>query len=302
VRNARQEGELVKEAELHHEMIRGAGIDLHVVRAGEGPPVVLLHGFPENWSCWRQQISPLVQAGFAVLVPDLRGYHLSERPSGRAAYRLHHLVQDVAALLDNSGHACAHLVGHDWGGIIAWAFAGTYPEKLKKLIILNAPHPRIYLQRAWRPPQLLRSWYILFFQLPFLPERLLMAGDFALLRRIFRCMPVQPSTFSPAEIDGYIAALAAPGALRAALNYYRANLPGRAVVKASRASIAAETLVIWGERDQALGMGLLKGLEEMVPRVRVHRLPEVGHWVQEEAPQQVNDLLVEFLLRQDSGP
>jgi epoxide hydrolase 4 len=284
----------VREPELRHEMMRGDGVALHVLRAGKGPAVLLLHGFPENGSSWRHQLTPLVRAGFSVLAPDLRGYHRSERPSGRAAYRLRHLVEDVAALIDDGGQERVHLVGHDWGGIIAWAFAATYPEKLAKLVILNAPHPRIYLRKAWRPPQLLRSWYALFFQLPVLPERLLAARNFALLRRIFRRMPALPNAFSPAEIDDYVAAFATPGGLRAALDYYRANL-GRELLMASRSMVAAETLVIWGERDQALGRNLLDGLEEVAPRARVQRLSQAGHWVQREAPQQVNGLIIDFL-------
>jgi epoxide hydrolase 4 len=283
------------EAELRHEMMQGDNLTLHVVQGGEGPLVVLLHGFPENWSSWRQQLGPLVQAGFSVLVPDLRGYNLSERPTRRQAYRLHHLVEDVAALISHSGQTRAHLVGHDWGGVIAWSFAGRHPELLNKLVILNAPHPRIYLRKIWYPPQLLRSWYVFLFQCPILPEKLLAAYDFALLRRIFRQMPVQKGAFSPADIDQYVAAFATPGALRAALHYYRANRPGRELVQASRARIEAETLVIWGERDHALGLNLLDGLQAIAPRLQLQRLPQVGHWVQNEAPQQVSNLLVEFL-------
>jgi epoxide hydrolase 4 len=285
----------VREPDLRHEMMRGDGVELHVARAGEGPAVVLLHGFPENWSSWRRQIAPLVQGGFSVLIPDLRGYNRSERPPGRASYRIGHLVEDVAALIGGMGLGRVHLVGHDWGGVIAWAFAGRHPEQLDKLVILNAPHPRIFLRKVWRPPQLLRSWYVFLFQLPVLPERLLAAADFALLRRIFRQMPVQPGAFSEADIEGYVAAFATPGALRAALNYYRVNLPGREMALLARKPIAAPTLVIWGEMDQALGCNLLNGIEDVAPKVRVQRLPQVGHWVQNEAPQQVNDLLIDFL-------
>src|SRR5207244_2516240 len=131
----------------------------------------LLHGFPENWRCWRHQFEPLAQAGLSVLAPDLRGYNLSDRPSPRAAYDLRRLVADVAALVRATGHTRAHIVGHDWGGVIAWAFAGAHPELLDRLVILNAPHMDIYLRKVWRPPQVFRSWYVLFFQIPRLPER-----------------------------------------------------------------------------------------------------------------------------------
>ena len=163
--------------------------------------MILLHGFPENWRSWRKQIAPLVRAGFSVWMPDMRGYGWSDRPHAREAYHLHHLVADVVALVRATGHRHAHIGGHDWGGIVAWTFAGRHPELVDRLVICNAPHLRLYLQKLRRPPQLFRSWYVLFFQLPRLPEFVLSFRDFRVVRHMFARMPARPGTFTPTEID-----------------------------------------------------------------------------------------------------
>ncbi len=289
---------MIDEPDLRHERVQSeAGIGLHVVRAGAGPPVILLHGFPEDWRCWRKQIGPLAEAGFAVHAADLRGYGESDRPAKRNAYRMPRLVGDIAALVRATGQPRAHVVGHDWGGVVAWAFASAHPELLDRLVILNAPHPGVYLRKVWRPPQLFKSWYVAFFQLPWVPERALAAGDFKAIRDLFLKSPVQPGAFTEAEIEGYVEALRRPGALKAALDYYRAGLFSGGLGLGANARTQAETLVIWGERDPALSVGLLDGLERIAPRSRILRLPDVGHWVQNEAPEAVSAALVEFLRR-----
>ena len=286
----------MKEPELRDERIAGDGVDLHVVTAGTGLPVILLHGFPEGWRSWRRQIPDLVAAGFSVLAPDMRGYNLSDRPTNQSAYRLDHLVADVAALVKATGYCRAHIIGHDWGGVIAWAFAERHPELVDKLVILNAPHMKIYLEKVKYPPQMLKSWYMLFFLLPHLPELALSANNFRAIRRIFRLGPAKKDAFSDQSIEDYIEALSQPGALTAALNYYRANLTMADVRNFTHsAPINAETLVIWGELDPALGVELLDGLHEMAPRVQIHRIPDSSHWVQNEAPEEVNQVLLRFL-------
>ena len=285
----------MSDVELRHERIEGDGVALHVVRAGAGPPVILLHGFPENWRSWRRQVEPLVGAGFSVLLPDLRGYNLSDIPAGRDAYRLVHLVEDVAALVRASGRARAHVVGHDWGGIVAWHFAARCAPLLDKLVIMNSPHPGIFARQVRRPPQLFKSWYAAFFLLPYLPELALSAADYGAIRHMFARMPARSGAFSAEDIDAYVAAMKVPGALTAALNYYRANALTRMPRTAGAHRIEAETLVIWGEKDPALGIGLLDGLDRKVARLRVHRIPDAGHWVQNEAPEEVNRVLTEFL-------
>ena len=282
--------------EVRHERIKGDGVELHVARAGEGPPAILLHGFPENWRSWQRQIPALVRAGFSVWAPDLRGYNLSDIPPGREAYRLEHLVADVAALVHASGASRAHIVGHDWGGIIAWSFAAAHPGLVDKLVILNAPHLDIYAEKARRFPQMLRSWYVLFFQIPWLPEKLLAANRYGAIRRMFRREPARPNAFSREDIAHFVAAISKPGALTAGLDYYRANIGLGKLRRAPVKPIEAPTLVIWGERDPALGVELLEGLERVAPRVRVHRIPDASHWVQNEAPGEVNRVLIDFLM------
>lgn len=275
-----------------HETIHNGDVALHIARAGTGRAVILLHGFPENWTSWRHQIGPLAAAGFMAIAPDLRGYNRSAAPRGVEAYAIDHLVGDVAAIVRATGHSRAHLIGHDWGGIIAWHFAVMHPELLDRLVILNAPHPSIFMRRVRRPPQLLRSWYAAFFQLPLLPEAALRAFDFAAVRRLLRTTPARPDTFTDVDIDHYIQGIASPGRLTAALNYYRAAVRHR---PERRIRTNAPTLVIWGERDVALTTGLLDGVERYAPNVRIERFPDIGHWIQNEAPVQVTDLLLDFL-------
>ena len=280
---------------LRHERIPAAGLQLHVALAGEGPPVILLHGFPEFWYSWRHQVPALVRAGFSVYAPDMRGYNLSDRPVDRGAYHLRHLADDVAALVRATGCPRAHVVGHDWGGIVAWTFAARHPSLLDRLVILNAPHLQIYSEKGFRTSQLLRGWYALFFQLPRLPERVLSARDFRAVRDMFRASR-NPRAFPESDIDLYVEALARPGALTAALNYYRENFRSDGFALARSARTDAETLVIWGERDPALVIDLLDGLERFAPRVRVQRIPGASHWVQNDAPDEVGRMLVDFLV------
>ncbi len=270
------------------------GVGLHYVEAGSGPLVVLLHGFPEFWYSWRHQIPALAAAGFRVLAPDLRGYNESDKPAGVASYCLPLLAADVAALVSHAGAARAHVVGHDWGGAIAWWLAMHRPEVVARLAVLNAPHPAALLRELRTLRQLLRSWYVFFFQLPWLPEWLLSAGGHARLERTLRREPLRPGAFTEEDIRRYKEALSRPGALTAALNYYRAAFRHPAEARATR-PIQAPALLIWGEHDRYLGQRLTEGLEPWAPGLRVERLPEASHWVQNDAPERVNRLLIEFL-------
>lgn len=286
----------LEEPEVHHEFIAGDGLSLHVVIAGKGSPVILLHGFPENWRSWQRQIPVLAASGFMVVAPDMRGYNLSNRPEEQSAYKLDYLVADVAALVRATGYPRAHIVGHDWGGVVAWTLAGEHPELVDKLVILNAPHLKIYLEKVRYPPQMLRSWYVLFFLLPLLPELFLSANNFQAVRTMFRLLPARSEAFNAKEIERYIEALSKPGALTAALNYYRANLTTESLRRFTRTTpINADTLVIWGELDPALGTELLERLDQIAPRVSIHRIRDAGHWVQNEAPTEVNQVLSDFL-------
>jgi epoxide hydrolase 4 len=272
------------------------GIRLHYVEAGSGPLVILLHGFPEFWYSWRHQIPVLAKAGFRVVAPDLRGYGESDKPRGVQAYQIELLTADVLALIHHLGYSSAHIVGHDWGGGIAWSMTMQFPTAVERLAILNCPHPAILFQQIRQPWQLFKSWYIFFFQVPFLPECLFRLNGLAALMRTLRRDPVRPDAFTAEDVERYRLALARPGALTAAINYYRAafrrNL-GR--VPPGMKPIAQPTLVIWGERDRYLDLRLLDGLNAWVPNLRIERLADASHWVQNDAPQRVNPLLVEFL-------
>lgn len=272
------------------------GVKLHWVEAGEGPLVILLHGFPEHWYAWRHQIPFLAAAGFRVLAPDMRGYNLSEKPRGVGRYRVEELTQDVAELARHAGAERAHVVGHDWGGLVAWWLAILHPGVVSRLAILNAPHPAVVRRGLFSHGQLRKSRYIFFFQLPVLAERRFAAGDFAVLRRYLRRDPVRPQAFSEEDIQRYVEAIGRPGALTAAMNYYRAAFRAAPFLALkARRRIEAPVLMIWGERDRYLGLHLLSGTQEWVPKLRVERIPEASHWVQADAPQKVNELLLEFL-------
>lgn len=269
------------------------GVRLHWVESGSGPLVLLLHGFPEFWYSWRHQIPALAES-FHVVAPDMRGYNLSEKPG--SGYDLNTLTDDVLALIRSFGQEPAAVVGHDWGGAIAWAFAIRYPEAISRLAILNAPHPSRFLEELRRPRQFLRSWYMLFFQLPFLPELLLGTNRCWPLITLMRRSAVQKSAFSDEDLERYREAMSRPGALTAAIGYYRAIRRERMRTEelAADGCVTCPTLVLWGEHDQALGKELTYRLERWVPNVNVRYL-DCGHWTQQERSEDVNRYLLEFL-------
>jgi pimeloyl-ACP methyl ester carboxylesterase len=271
---------------------------LHYVEAGQGPLVVLLHGFPEFWYSWRLQIPGLAAAGFRVVAPDMRGYNLSSRPSGVAAYDVDHLAADIRELIRERGSDSAFLAGHDWGAGVAWAAAMNHPEVVRRLAILNVPHPRRFLHGVRSPRQLAKSWYMFFFQLPWLPERILRTSDWRFLRVGFE-HDARPGAFSADDIDRYREAWSQPGATTAMVNYYRAMFrqsPKRAEARIRR--VDAPTLVIWGERDRYLGPELAPPHRTDVPNLEgVVRLTDATHWVQHDEPERVTELLAEFFSR-----
>jgi pimeloyl-ACP methyl ester carboxylesterase len=268
---------------------------LHYVESGEGPLVVLLHGFPEFWFSWRFQVPALAAAGFRVVAPDMRGYNLSSRPRGVPAYDIDCLAGDIRDLIRERGAESAFLAGHDWGAAVAWATAMNHPEVVGRLAILNVPHPRRLLHGLRRPRQLVKSWYMFLFQLPWLPERLARARRWWFFRYGFE-HDARPGAFTPTDIDRYVEAWSQPGAATATINYYRAvfrQSPRRA--EARIRPVDAPTLVIWGERDRYLGAELAEPDPADVPNLeRVVRLPNASHWVQHDEPERVNQLLAEF--------
>jgi pimeloyl-ACP methyl ester carboxylesterase len=279
--------------ELRHGHAELDDVTLHYVEAGNGPLIVLLHGFPEFWFGWRRQIAPLAEAGFRVVAPDMRGYNLSSRPAGVAPYGADRLAADVRGLIRKLGCESAMLVGHDWGGTAAWATAMNHPEVVERMAILDAAHPRRLQKGLFRPRQLARSWYFFFFALPALPERVVRARRFRFLRRFLR--DAQPA-YTPQEMNRYVEAWAQPGAATAMINYYRFSVrqpPKQA--KAALRPISAPTLVIWGQRDRYLGRKLAEPYHDDVPNLdRVVRIANASHWVHHDEAERVTQLLIDF--------
>jgi pimeloyl-ACP methyl ester carboxylesterase len=271
----------------------GDDTTLHYIEAGEGPLVLLLHGFPEFWFGWRRQIAPLAAAGFRVVAPDTRGYNLSSRPAAVEAYAVDRLAADIRGLIGKLGSESAVLVGHDWGGTIAWTTAMNHPDVVDRLAILNAAHPRRLQQGLMNPNQLRKSWYFFFFALPGLPEDVVHARDWHFFRHFLQ--DAKPP-YTPQELERYVEAWSQPGAATGMINYYRASV--RASQKEAKAAIrpiSAPTLVIWGQRDGYLGSDLAEPERDDVPNLQgVERLSDASHWVHHDEAERVNELLIDF--------
>jgi pimeloyl-ACP methyl ester carboxylesterase len=290
-------GDCVRPAAWEHGYATPAGVRVHFVAAGPttGPPVLLLHGFPEFWYGWRHQLPALAAAGFRAVAPDGRGYNLSDKPPRVADYAIERLVADVVGLARALGGRVS-LVGHDWGGVVAWFVAMRHPEVVERLAILNAPHPAAYFRELRRSlAQPARSWYTVFFQLPWLPEAVALAGDCAVMRQTLRRDPARPGAFSDRDVAEYVRAWSHPRAMTCAINYYRAAFRNLSLVRDRTERIDCPTLLVWGMRDRYLVPALADGLETWVPQLRVERLPHASHWVQHDEPDTVNRLLIEFL-------
>jgi pimeloyl-ACP methyl ester carboxylesterase len=271
---------------------------MHVITAGpeDGTPILLLHGFPEFWYSWRFQITALAAAGYRVIAPDQRGYNLTDK---HGPFDVATLVQDIVDLQNAFGISKSHVAAHDWGGVIGWAFAGAHPDRVDRLVIMNGPHPAAYADACKSyPVQFRRSWYIYFFQLPWLPEWSLRRKNFDTIDRVFRRLPNRPMT--EADIQHYKDAFSQPGALTAMVNWYRA-LPWQIIRSGFRPQnpiVRAKTCVIWGERDRALVKGCCETLDRYVPDLRVHYLPRATHWVQMDHANDVNEIMLQFLREQ----
>ncbi|WP_302081796.1 alpha/beta fold hydrolase [Salinibaculum rarum] len=302
-------------ARWRHETAYLSDVDLHYVTVdanqeavdhptGDAPLVVLLHGFPEFWYAWRHQLDAIADAGYRVVAPDLRGYNRSGKPDGVDSYAPERLVGDVRELVEHLGYAQADVVGHDWGGAIAWETAIREPDLVRRLAVLNAPHPGAYQRLLTESPeQLLKSWYVFFFQVPWLPERMLQVDDYRIVEEMLT-ETAAPGSFTERDVQRYKDAMARSGDLSGPVNYYRAiareNAREQLIAFLPDAvtrdtTVDVPTLVIWGEQDQALSVDLLDDLDEWVSDLRIQRLPDASHWVQSDAPDEVNELLVEFL-------
>lgn len=279
------------------------GLSFEILECGVGDRLVLcLHGFPSHAMCWQAQLPMLARAGYRAWAPNQRGYGGSSRPTGAENYTIDRLLEDIAAIIDASGATSTVLIAHDWGGLLAWFFAARRIRPLEKLIILNAPHPACAAVafRKWR--QMRKGWYILAFQLPWLPDWLLRVNRAWLVERLMVAVAGSRPVFTPAMLAFYRRAAAQPGAVTAMLNWYRGMMRGGLPVelKTSFPVVDTPTLVIWGDGDVVLDPSCLEGLETYVPDLTIERMPGVSHWVQEEAPEAVNTLIEGFLSRRSA--
>jgi len=280
--------------ELEHHYIWTNGVTLHVVQCGpsDGPLVVLLHGFPDFWYGWRHQIQPLAEAGYRVWAPDQRGYNLSDKPKRIREYTLPTLANDIVGLIDAAGQERVYLIGHDWGGIVAWYLATYHDTRIINASILNAPHPSVMPGAFLRlPDQLLRSWYMFFFQAPWLPEQFMQAKGLDLLLDMSH-----RGAFRQADLQRYRAAWLRPNAMKSMINWYRAfrYTLGR---KEENPRITVPVQVIWGEQDVTLNAKLAELGFRFCENGVLHYLPDATHWAHLEKPAEVNDLLLKFLAK-----
>jgi pimeloyl-ACP methyl ester carboxylesterase len=274
------------------------GFDFAVDEAGAGDHLALcLHGFPESRFSWRFQLPLLAEMGYRAWAPDLRGYGETEpKPQDVPSYLIDRLMEDVAALIDASGAKTVTLIGHDWGAGLAWTFAANRVRPLERLVIMNVPHPAVMAEHLRRSfAQLRKSWYMIFFQLPGLPERAMTANDARAIRNAFHGMAIDKSNFTKDVLDRYAKDAQRPGAIRGMINWYRAAMRLQGKLAGPWPVIETPTLIVWGEADAALGIELLDGTETYVRDLTIKRLPNVSHWVQQEAPEKVNAILREWL-------
>jgi epoxide hydrolase 4 len=272
------------------------GIHLHIAEAGstDGDLLFLLHGFPEFWYGWRNHIGRFAAAGFRVVVPDQRGYNVSDKPKGVAAYDLDHACADVVGLADGFGRKTFSIVGHDWGAAVGWWTATRYADRIERLAALNAPHPAVWCEAMRNNPmQRRKSWYVRFFGIRYLPELLLRQRNFLALAQSFKDV-IQPEAFTPNDLSRYRAAWSQPGALTAMINWYRALLR-KQMPPSEQLRVRVPTLVIWGAQDVFVERELADASARLCDNARVAYLEGSTHWVQHDEPKRVGDLLLEFL-------
>jgi pimeloyl-ACP methyl ester carboxylesterase len=272
-------------------------VRLHYAKAGNGGRlVILLHGFPESWYSWRHQLNALSDE-YTVVAPDMRGYNLSDKPTKISDYEIDKLVDDVTGLIRHLGHENAAIVGHDWGGGVAWALAQNHPEYVWKLAVLQTPPVSIW-RKNLTLKQFLASWYMFFFQIPFLPEVVFRLNDYAILANALKNSTAEKDVFTDEDITEYKKSWSEPFALTAMINYYRANILKRFYSKnvKNEKKISVTTVFIYGEQDKAILPETVKGISEFVdaPYEEFH-IPTAAHWVQQEAQDAVTEILREFL-------
>jgi len=282
-----------------HEYAEVNGIKMHYVTAGKGPLVILLHGFPQFWYSWRHQI-PALSDKFCVVAPDLRGYGDTEKPQNISDYDKSILAKDIADLIHALGYQKADIVGHDWGGGVAWTLTIEHPECVDHLVVINSPHPQLFfkaLRSNYR--QMAQCWYFFFFQIPYIPESIFKMFSKNIMKKMLAGSAVNKDTFTDSDVEKYQQMMEKPGAFSAALNYYRAAFrakPAKVSTDKTHKKISVPTLVIWGENDIALRKELTYGMEPYFDGpLAIEYIPKCSHWVHEEQPEHVNSLLLKFL-------
>jgi len=271
------------------------GLRMHTLVCGNpsSPLALFLHGFPELSESWREILPQAADAGFYAVAPDLRGYGQTDQPD--EGYEVTSLVQDIRHLMQALGRQRACIVGHDWGGLIAYHLAAHHPELTTKLCVVNCPHPAVFIRRVWMPQQLFKSWYVLFFQMPWLPERMLTQGKGSAVARLIRAASVDRSRLTREKLKPYAENFATLHAARCAVNYYRSN------ARRSRRffqlpPIQAPFRLVWCEEDTALSLTLTRNLDgHFAGSHEVHYIPSVGHFGPLEAPQRVGPAILEHL-------
>ena len=274
----------------HHQIVTN-GTTIHVVEDGpsSGPPVLLLHGFPETWWSWRHQIPELVKAGFHVLAMDLRGYGDSAK---NGPYDLDTASADVLGVLDHFGIEKTALVGHDWGGVLGWYLSSNHADRFSRFAVINAPHGAVFRKALKKFRQLKRSWYIFVFQVPWLGERMITRNNGALIPRAIRGSTADRNAISREDVEPFREALMKPGAATAMLGWYRAA----AKFKGRAGDVNIPVKLIWGMNDTALGYeDCAVGTEKYVPQLEIKQLEGLGHFCHEESPSRVTPEILAFL-------
>lgn len=280
--------------EFEQQKITVNGIQLNLVSAGkkDAPLIILLHGFPECWLSWKEQIQPLADAGYRVWAPDQRGYNLSDKPIGIDAYRIDILAEDVEALRIAAGVEQFHLVGHDWGAAVAWWYGLHYGDRLRSLTAINVPHPVVFKRTlSSSPRQLLKSWYMFFFQLPKVPEFMLRLANFNRLAKGLKDSS-NKGAFDNNLMAGLKESWQQPGALTGMLNWYRAAI--RRPVKPDNLRITTPTRILWGVNDIALTPEMASASQDFCDQVELTYYPDATHWLTHDLPDTVTTEILQF--------
>lgn len=289
-------GDSWQEGDLTHRYVTLGEVKLHYVEQGEGPPVVLLHGFPEFWYTWHRLIPELAAAGFRAIAPDQRGYNLSDKPEGIDPYEVEVLIEDVVRFIREVAGGRAIVIGHDWGGGPAWYLAMQHPEMVERLVILDSPHPERFAAHVYRFPQILKSWYMFAMRLPGIPELLFKAFRNALPRAVVTKGTLRKDAYTKEDLARYDEAWTRPNVWNRTINWYRALVRrGPKGVAHLIAATDVPCLIIWGVQDKTLGHQMAEPRADLVPNARVEKLEHAGHFPHADDPDAVHRMILEFL-------